>query len=436
MKNEIEHLLESPRDLEDYYGQLKTKEERGLFQEVINGLFESNPGNMLIDAWYFRLSGESNAKSQQERQINWLVAIPISIILGFVFFLLSDEPFMIKRYLPLLVLLLSPITAGAVLLYGWMTAKKALTLKFIVVGILAFATGYIFLVITGIDTQRYFQGYLDQMALHLPIISFAGVLIGLAGWRTSSLQRFAFLHKAIEVVVTGGLFAIAGGVFVGITVGLFTALSIDLPDGIFRLLIVGGAGLLPVLAVASVYDPEKNPEEQEFGQGIGQLVTILPRLLLPLTVLVLVIYIGFIPFNFMEPFKNRDVLIIFNGMQFAIMALLIGVTPFNYGDISDNLSKWLKRGILVTAIMASLVSVYTLAAFIYRTNLDGLSINRLIMMGWNIINIVIFVLVSIRLLRKDGNEWVLKMYRTISEGSVLYVGWSVIMLIVVPLVFR
>jgi len=38
-------------------------------------------------------------------------------------------------------------------------------------------------------------------------------------------NRFAFLTKSLEVFIMGGLFVIAGGLFTGITIGLFDALD-------------------------------------------------------------------------------------------------------------------------------------------------------------------------------------------------------------------
>jgi len=40
---------------------------------------------------------------------------------------------------------------------------------------------------------------------------------------------------------------------------MFAALSISLPDIWMRLIVAGGIGLLPVMAVASVYDPTAAP---------------------------------------------------------------------------------------------------------------------------------------------------------------------------------
>ena len=62
-------------------------------------------------------------------------------------------------------------------------------------------------------------------------------------------NRFAFLSKSLEVFVLAGLFLIAGTVFIAITVALFDALGVQISDLAMRLLVAGGGGLIPVLAV-------------------------------------------------------------------------------------------------------------------------------------------------------------------------------------------
>ncbi len=122
--------------------------------------------------------------------------------------------------------------------------------------------------------------------------------------------------------------------FGGITVGMFAALSINLNQVLIRLITAGGAGLIPVIAVATIYDPLAEPKDQDFNQGLSKFIGTMMRLLLPLTLVVLVVYIIVIPFNFLQPFENRDVLIIYNGMLFAIMGLLVGATPIDLEELS------------------------------------------------------------------------------------------------------
>jgi hypothetical protein len=229
------------------------------------------------------------------------------------------------------------------------------------------------------------------MMIQLPLLCWMAIGVALMRFRSSDSNRFSFLIKSIEVMIAAGLYLIFGMAFGGITIGLFAALNITLPDVIMRLFVTGGIGLVSILAIATMYDPHVSPEAQDFSQGLSKFIFIMVRLLLPLTLVVLVIYIFVIPFNFMAPFKNRDLLIIYNVMQFAIIGLLIGATPLKVDDLSIKLQTWLRRGIIAVSILALLISLYALSAVVYRTALAELTLNRTTIIGWNIINIVILV---------------------------------------------
>ena len=194
--------------------------------------------------------------------------------------------------------------------------------------------------------------------------------------------------------------------------------------------------MISILAVASIYDPHVDPEAQDFSQGLSKFVFTLMRLLLPLTVLVLLVYIFVIPFNFMAPFQHRELLIIYNVMQFAIIGLLIGVTPIKVDDISSSLQTWLRRGILAVAILAMLISLYALSAVTYRTVLDGITLNRTTIIGWNVINIAILLALIITQFRKGVSSWQARLQKLFSQATTAYLVWTVLLIVLLPLIFK
>jgi hypothetical protein len=270
-------------------------------------------------------------------------------------------------------------------------------------------------------TERYQDHYLILMAIHLPMLSWVAIGISVLGFKSSFKDRFSFLIKSTEATITAGLYLIFGVVLGGITFGMFAALNVDIPEVWMRLIIAGGFGLLPTLAVASIYDPTVRPGEQDFTQGLSKFIGTMMRLLLPLTLGVLVIYIFVIPFNFMEPFKQRDVLIVYNLMLFAVMGLLMGATPIRSDDISEGTGRWLRNA---------------MSATVYRTVSWGITINRLVIIGWNIINIGILVTLVYKQLKHGFENWVLSLQCTFSLGTNAYIVWSLFILIVIPLIFR
>jgi hypothetical protein len=317
-----------------------------------------------------------------------------------------------------------------------MTARKNY-IRTVALGLGLLATAaYAMLLAPGMEVPWKIKQYLDLAAIHIPLLCWIGLGISVLGFKSSIKDRFAFLIKSIEVIITAGLYLIAGMVFGGITIGMFEALSISLPDIWLRLIAAGGFGLLPVLAVASVYDPSAAPSDQDFDQGLSKFIATMMRLLLPLTLGVLVIYIVVIPFNFLEPFENRDVLIVYNVMLFAIMGLLLGATPFRASDLSPQLQRWLRIGIIAVAILAEVVSIYALSATIYRTVGGGMTINRLTIIGWNSINIVLLFWLIYRQFTDAREKWIDSLQSVFSLATNAYLVWAAFLVLVNPWLFR
>jgi hypothetical protein len=255
------------------------------------------------------------------------------------------------------------------------------------------------------------------------------------GIRSKPVERFAFLARSIEVAIAGGLFAIAGGILAGITVGLFEAVSIRIPERIMVSLVAGGGGLIPVLAVAATYDPTLAPSRQRFEQGLSKIVATLMRVFLPLSLLVLVAYVCVIPFHFMEPFRNREILIVYNVMLFAVMGLLAGATPMSAEGLSTRQQGTLRAGILALAGLAALVSLYALSAIVYRTVLGGLTMNRLTVIGWNSLNIGLLLSLIARQVQRGRTGWLPALHSIFSTGTMGYAIWTLCVILTIPVIF-
>jgi hypothetical protein len=147
------------------------------------------------------------------------------------------------------------------------------------------------------------------------------------------------------------------------------------------------------------------------------------------------VYLAFIPFNFRAPFENRDVLIIYNGILFAVIALLVGAPPVSLADVSPRLGRWLRWGIVVVAALALIVSLYALSAILYRTTLDRLTPNRLAFIGWNLINIGLLVLILFFQVRARAERWLQGLFRAYSAGTVAYALWTLAMILALPWLF-
>ena len=427
-----------PAALEQTYRSAVQSGEEPAFAGAIETAYAAAPDDVLLGAWHYRLTYD--LAQAAGRSIPWLAAILLAIANGLLFWWLSAEQFSItvggQNYLPALLLVWAPLSAlfvMALLVAGGLRQSKLALLLGAAMVALAVYPLWARTLIGDLTLQRH---YIDQMALHLALLAWAAVGVFVLRGRGDTPNRFAFLIKSLEIFIMAGLFAIAGAVFTVITAGLFAALAVDLPEVVMRLFVAGGAGLIPVLAVAIIYDLPVTPAMQSFDEGLSKIIATLMRVLLPLTLIVLVVYLAFIPLRFWEPFQNRDVLIIYNVMLFAVMALLVGATPIKPAALTPRLSLWLRRGLVAVALLATLVSLYALAAIVYRTWQGGVTLNRLTILGWNLINIGILIGLLARQVKADRNTWAAALQAAFGMGMPVYVAWALFVVLAMPWIFR
>jgi hypothetical protein len=427
----IRELNRDPASLEELYQQAVKEKTADEFSQAVDTAYQENPENLLFAAWFYRLQH----LVEEGRVIFWKYAVPLALICGLIIWLVSDEDWTFVDRIPIFMVVWAPIAAIAVMAYLALSARKGyLEMGLLSIG-LAALTAYTLLIVPGMtDWAR--GPTADLAAFHLPVLSLAAVGVFVTRIRSSASRRFAFVIKTLEVTTTGGLFAIAIGIFAVVTFALFSALDINVPVLYQRLIFAGGGGMLPVLAVAIIYNPLAAPDEQDFNQGLSKFLANLLRIMILPTLLVAVLYVFFIPFNFMEPFRNREVLFIYNGMLFAVMGLLVGATPIDQEELSARLQFWLRSAIMAVAALAVLVSLYALSAILYRTWNDGLTMNRMTVIGWNLINIAILVLLLIRQLGSPEKTWSVTIKHAFNVASVTYTIWAAFIVIAVPILYH
>lgn len=437
----LQQIGDDAREMESTFRAARQLGNESQFAQAIDRLYQLSPQNMLYAAWHFRFENEGSTASSltasllSNRAI-WQTAIIISIINGLIFWLLSDlERVVIFGKAPFLAFAWSPIYAILLMAFLGFAGKHSLPRWGALAAGLVLAVGYVIF-------ATWWRGDVDLahpvttlLLIHLPALAIFATGYFVLWHEGSSLARFAALNKAIEVVITAGLFLAAGVLFTGLTIGLFSAIEIEPPEWMLRLFAAGGLGLVPVLATAAVYRPDLPPQEQSFSQGLSRLIALVLRILLPLALIVAVVYIVLIPFNFMRPFYNRETLIIYNVMLFAVLALIIAASPVHEADVPEGLRVWLRRGLLALAGFALIVAVYAMAAVLYRTWSDGFTPNRVAVIGWNLVNIGILGQLLYRQQQSDESNWLATLQSTVSSGLNWYVVWTVALMAVLPWVF-
>lgn len=430
---------QNAQGVEALYQEARRSGQTPAFAQAVQQLYTEAPEQLLWQAWFYRLATISEG-SDTKSGPNWRVAIGLSVLCGVIFWLFSDqERFTFAgNHFPLLLPMAAPIAALFVIAFLTMNQSPTARHRYRLLLLGALLTGGVIYVTTVGPSIRAISNqdsYLILAIPHLALLAWVAVGVWLLWGKRAVGDHFAFLMKSFETIVVGGLFVLAGGVFTGISLGLLETLGIFGGEWLMRIFIAGGGGLIPVLAVALTYDPKRTPQEQNFQEGISRLITTLMRLMLPLVLLFLVVYVALIPMNFWQPFQQREVLIVYNLLLFAVIGLLVSATPVAGHQLQPTQERWLRRGLLTLAGLAVLISLYALTAIGYRTWNDGFTPNRVTIIGWNVLNIALLTLLLVRQFSSRAERWLQAMYETFALGAKAYLAWAVIVLVGLPWLF-
>ncbi len=427
------------------YHEAVARGEGEAFADALHAEHAVAGDNQLLAAWHYRL--RHAAAGAQRRSVAWAWAVPLALAAGFVFWLVSDDerfkiaitnPFDASTRTastPLFVLLGAPLAAIAIVAFLSGAGERRWRRALAVTAPLAGAVLYVLWAYPQVGTRVYQDQYIGVSTLSLLLLSWAAIGAFALKDARGVDDRFAFLLKSLEYVVVAGLCGIIVALFTGLTFGLFDAMDLFPSNEIQRLFYAGGAGFVAVLAAALTIEPGVPPRGQRLDAGPGRLVTLFLRLLLPITLLVLVVFLGFLPANARAPFENRDVLVAFNAMLFAVMALLIGVTPRDAADLDARQRTWLRRGVIALATLALVVGLYALAAIGYRTVQDRLTPNRLVFLGWTTINLALLARLLWLQRCAEADAWLPALRRALADGLAPYALWAALTLLALPWLF-
>lgn len=426
-----------PRQLETLFQAARQENRVEAFAADLETCYREDADNLLYAAWHYRLEAAAREEKASRSGINWRLALPVSIAAGLTLWLLSEPKLQIMFNHQILSLYLLPIGMLFALAFVALGSGRR-DRRDVLLGIGVIAAGLYLPLIASAHDIVYQGHYADLAWVHLPILTWAAVGICALNFSASPQERFAFLLKSFEVFVTVIIFVGGGMIFVSVTYSLFSTLSIRIPDAVMRLLAGGVLGTISLLALANVYDPRLRPRAQDFKAGLARLIATLARLLLAPTLIVLAIYIFAILSNFEGPFKSRDMLGIYHAMLFAVLGLLLGATPLQESDLPQRFRFALRIGIIGVAGLAALVGLYALTAIIYRTMQDVLTMNRLALAGWDIVNVGIMATLIERQVKlgRRGQGWVEAIQSAFSLGALGYVVWAAFVIFVIPLVIR
>lgn len=436
---EIGALRSDVQGLEALYQQALCKDEGLFFAQALDEWYVAEPQELIWQVWHHRLAQE--AKRLREPRLNWKWLLPIGLAVALLAGVFSNDmatqDISFRGRQPWLFLIAPLVGLGLMIYFGVSERSKPGKQRAgLWVGALVLVSGLGTWFVYQTEWFRWFsesRNYETLLTVNLGLLSWAAV--GFLMVERESRSVFAFLRKSLEVFVVGGVFSIVAMLFLVLTFGLFEALSVRLPNWLTQGLMGSAVAVAVLLAAAGNYDPSRRAEEQVSERGLGWLVVLLMRILLPLSIVVLVVYLGFMLFNFLRPFEDRDVLIVYNLLLFAVVGQILGLMPLEENEISPRWRSALRVGVMVLVGLVLIVCGHAMAAVIYRTVQGGYTINRVTILGWNAINLFLLGLMEVRLLRAGAAGWIPSVQRTLALAGVLYPAWALLGILLGPLVF-
>lgn len=408
VKEEILAHIHDPRHLEKLYRSNKLP-----FKRAFSMLYPELKGNVLADFWNERLNYETDEVSRVSRT-DLLFVIIASLIAGFITKLpvilhLEQDIFFGKN----IGFIIFPALAAY---FIWKNQLQGNKIALIAGAMLA---GLLF-----INTMP-FNVHGDTFILScVHLVVFLWFLFGVAFVGTTGNdveKRLAFLKYNGDLVVITTLILIAGGIMTGITVGLFSLIGFDIKDFFVEYVIKFGLAAAPLIGN---YLIQYNP------QLVSKVSPVIARIFSPLVLVMLVIYLVAMAYAGKNPYSDRDFLTIFNALLLGVMAIIF----FAVSDASKSRAEvWI---LFLLSLVTLVVNAIALSAIILRISDWGVSVNRMAVLGADVLIFLNLLLVTAEffwmLTKRNDLTGVRKV---IAVYLPVYFIWAIIVTFIFPFIF-
>jgi len=411
MKDDIIKSINNPENLEKLYQDNK-HDFRISFYEILD-----NYDSDLVRFWKIRLDSDTTYKTTEFSKTDILMVLIISLFTGLLvklptIFSQINLEFYYSRNLAIIVF-------NGIILYTFWQNKIFEKKEIIIYGLLILILTFFTNLLPDIESDS-----IVLSLIHTPL--FLWCLFGLAYVSfdyKSIFKRIKFIRFNGELLIMTGLILIGGVFLAAITIGLFSVIGINIENIYKEYVGVFGGVAAPIV---SVYLIKLYPN---ITNKIGPVIA---RVFTPLVLLTLVVYLISLFFSDSNIFNDRKLLLMFNIMLIVVMALIV----FSVTELDKLKNK--NNDILVLlalALLAIVINSIALIAIISRV-LDGLTPNRTVVLGSNILIFINLILIAKNLYRSylntnrlDSVEQIVAKYLTI------YAAWTIVVIFILPFIF-
>ena len=389
------------------------QQNKELFKKYFYELLRENQNNKILLAWKARFEYQSNRSQPKSFFLKiGLAILSISLFLRLPAIFLDPEWFF-PRFLPLTLFL-------ALAVYFQL---KELHLKNSMY--MGFCSALFYLYVSSlpdIDISASAQ----MSTIHLLPIGFSLAAFSFLGQHIMSLKhRIRFIGMCGELFIISVLIGLGFIVFTLFSIGMLDQLNIDAED--WYMINFGLIAMVSAPFVAGfVYD--------QFFEGKLAIASLLSKIFAPLFTILAFIYLIIMLMIGNTPFENREFLILFN----AFLILVLAMVSFTIIDQKENESLGLTFKINLALLGISLfINILALSAVIYRWFEYGMSPNRFVVIGLNIIifsHLTRIMMEHVKVLQKKSDVENAK--SKVVDYLPVYTIWSLFVFFALPIIFQ
>ena len=379
-----------------------------------------NPEAPILKFWQARFEYTKPAKTVSTAVTGRQIWYPVLLCLLAILLVRTPALFEVNelwfytRFAPLIVF------AALIFYFSHQASHSKSVIVFVIAGVMT--TGLAMALLP----DDYQSSSVVMAIIHAPLVMWS--LLGLAftsnAWRRAK-PRLDYLRYNGEVFIFTTMILLGGIVLTGLTIALFGLIQLDIEQWYLNNVVLAGLVSAPILATF-LYN-EILGRKSRFASTIADIFT-------PLFLITVVIYLLAMAIQQKSPFSDRDFLILFNGL----LILVLGMTVFSVcGRNHDQPSRLVDSINLALVCVTLMVNFIALAAILYRFSEWGLSPNRVVVLGANVL--IFGHLIQILKAYSDVFRGKIKAVKLI-EATVaflpVYGAWAAIVMIALPIVFR
>lgn len=316
--------------------------------------------------------------------------------------------------------------AGLILFLGLSTyvflTNKRLVMKHLFISLAVFAVSavYINLLPTVKESHSISLAY-----IHLPLLLWCLYGLIFIDFNTKDLtRRMDYLKYNGDIAILSAIILIAGAMLTAVTLGLFSAIDMNIETFYGDYVVVLGLVSAPIVATYII---------KTYPVVTQKIAPIIANLFTPLVVITLVIFLISMVVTGKDPYNDRDFLLVFNLLLLGVMALIVFSVTETTLSKPKRFNVWMLFGLSIITLLVDLVA---LSAIVYRLGEYGFTPNRTAVLGSNLLIFGHLVLIMIDLFKVtfkggqfDGVE------RTIARYLPVYTVWTIVVTFGFPFLF-